>query len=103
MIDVLAAYDKVIVAVGSVSNTHGVPGMEYCHQLKTIADCQSIRRHILDNLERASLPNVDPEERKMLLSFAVSGGGPTGTEVASEIYDMVSEDMLKYVREPSLL
>lgn len=26
--------DKLIVAVGSTSNSHGVPGLEYCYQLK---------------------------------------------------------------------
>lgn len=92
------AYDKVVIACGATSNTHGVPGMEHCHHLKTVADAQGIRRHILNNLERASLPTVSDTERKKLLSFVVSGGGPTGTEVASEIYDMVCEDMLRYVR-----
>ncbi|KAJ7583007.1 pyridine nucleotide-disulfide oxidoreductase-domain-containing protein [Mycena floridula] len=89
-------YDKLIVAVGSSSNTHGVPGLEHCFQLKTIADAQAIRRRIMDNFETASLPTTSPEERKRLLSFVVCGGGPTGVETAAEIHDFCQEDIMKY-------
>lgn len=33
------------------------------------------------------------QERKKLLSFVIVGGGPTGVEVAAELYDMITEDM----------
>ena len=39
-------YDKLVIAVGSTSATHGVPGLENCFQLKTIADAQAIRRRM---------------------------------------------------------
>lgn len=77
------SYDKLIMACGSVSSTHGVPGLENCFQLKSIADAQAIRRRIMDNFEQASLPTTTPEERKRLLSFVVCGGGPTGVETAA--------------------
>ncbi|KAG6814599.1 hypothetical protein H0H92_000128 [Tricholoma furcatifolium] len=94
-------YDKLVIAVGSTSSTHGVPGLENCFQLKTIADAQAIRRRIMgqmlheraftlltpcnaDNFEIASLPTISPEERKRLLSFVVCGGGPTGVETAAK-------------------
>eukprot|EP00955_Chlamydomonas_euryale_P081265 363550-Chlamydomonas_euryale.AAC.11 len=35
------------------------------------------------------------QERRRLLSFVVVGGGPTGVEVAAEIHDMITEDMVK--------
>ncbi|KAG9318597.1 mitochondrial NADH dehydrogenase [Chiua virens] len=76
-------YDKLVITVGSVSSTHGVPGLEHCFQLKTISDAQAIRRRIMDNFEMASLPTTTPEERKRLLSFVVCGGGPTGVETAA--------------------
>lgn len=76
-------YDKLVIAVGSVSSTHGVPGLENCFQLKTIGDAQAIRRRILDNFEIATLPTTTQEERKRLLSFVVCGGGPTGVETAA--------------------
>ncbi|KAF8559689.1 nucleotide-binding domain-containing protein [Imleria badia] len=89
-------YDKLIIAVGSVSSTHGVPGLEHCFQLKTISDAQAIRRRIMDNFEAATLPTTSPEERKRLLSFVVCGGGPTGVETAAEIYDFCQEDIMNY-------
>lgn len=94
-------YDKLIIAVGSSTNTHGVPGLEHCFQLKTIPDAQAIRRRIMTNLELASLPTTTPVERKKLLSFVVCGGGPTGVEFAAELADMMSEDVLSYF--PKLL
>jgi len=53
-------------------------------------------KKVINNLERASLPSISQEERKRLLSFVVCGGGPTGVEFASELYDMIHEDVLKY-------
>lgn len=94
-------YDKLVISVGSVSNTHGVPGLNNCSQLKTISDVREIRSKIINNLETANLPAVEEEERRRLLSFVVCGGGPTGVEFASELYDMINEDMLKYF--PKLL
>lgn len=35
------------------------------------------------------------QERKKLLSFVVVGGGPTGVEVAAELYDMIHDDLRK--------
>lgn len=89
-------YDKLVIAVGSVSSTHGVSGLEHCFQLKTIADALQVRRRVMDNFERASLPTTTPEERKRLLSFVVCGGGPTGVEAAAEIYDLCQEDVMNY-------
>lgn len=94
-------YDKLVIAVGATTNTHGVPGLEHCFQLKTIPDAQAIRRQIMTNLELSSLPTTDPEERKRLLSFVVCGGGPTGVEFAAELADMMSEDVLAFF--PKLL
>ncbi|KAF8077742.1 hypothetical protein FPV67DRAFT_1662541 [Lyophyllum atratum] len=89
-------YDRLVIAVGSTSSTHGVPGLEHCFQLKTITDAKDIRRRIMDNFEMASLPTVSPAERKRLLSFVICGGGPTGVETAAEIDDFCKEDIVHY-------
>ncbi|WRT68582.1 uncharacterized protein IL334_005560 [Kwoniella shivajii] len=94
-------YDKLVIAIGSTTNNHGVKGLEHCFQLKTVPDAQMIRRKIMGNLELAALPTTTPEERKKLLSFVVCGGGPTGVEFAAELADMMAEDVLKYF--PKLL
>ncbi|TVY13487.1 External alternative NAD(P)H-ubiquinone oxidoreductase B1 [Lachnellula arida] len=86
-------YDKLVIAVGSTSNPHGVKGLENCHFLKDIEDAQKIRNHILTNLENACLPTTPDAERRRLLSFVVSGGGPTGVEFAAELFDLLNEDL----------
>jgi len=95
-------YDKLVIAVGSDTNTHGVDGLEHVHFLKTIVDARAIRNHLMDNFEKACLPTTSDTERKKLLSFVVAGGGPTGVEFASELADMIQEDLIPYVPCPSL-
>lgn len=51
----------------------------------------------MDNLETAALPSTTAEDRKRLLSFVVCGGGPTGVEFASELWEMVNEDVISYM------
>lgn len=87
-------YDKLVIGVGSTTNPHGVKGLENCHFLKDIADAQKIRNSIMTNLENACLPTTSDEERRRLLSFVVSGGGPTGVEFAAELYDLLNEDLI---------
>ncbi|KKY35427.1 putative mitochondrial nadh dehydrogenase [Diaporthe ampelina] len=94
-------YDKLVVAVGSQTNPHGVKGLENCHFLKDIRDARIIRNQVIQNLELACLPTTSDEERRRLLSFVVSGGGPTGVEFAAELYDLLNEDLTKHF--PKLL
>lgn len=89
-------YDKLVVGVGSVTNNHGVKGLEYCHFLKDIGDARLIRNQVVKNLETACLPTTNDEERRRLLSFVVCGGGPTGVEFAAELFDMLNEDLCKH-------
>ncbi|KAF9924921.1 hypothetical protein BGZ65_008059, partial [Modicella reniformis] len=89
-------YDKLIIAVGSESMTHGVQGLEHCNFLKSIADARDIRKKVMENFEIASLPTTTEEERRQLLSFVICGGGPTGVEFAAELCDLLYEDLVGY-------
>ncbi|KAG0203320.1 hypothetical protein BGX28_004377 [Mortierella sp. GBA30] len=89
-------YDKLVIAVGSESMTHGVEGLEHCNFLKSIADARDIRKKVMENFEMASLPTTTGEERRQLLSFVICGGGPTGVEFAAELYDFLNEDLVGY-------
>ncbi|KAK7723100.1 hypothetical protein SLS57_004657 [Botryosphaeria dothidea] len=89
-------YDKLIIGVGSITNAHGVRGLEHCHFLKDITDARLIRNSVIQNLETSCLPTTTDEERRRLLSFVVCGGGPTGVEFAAELYDMLNEDLTKF-------
>lgn len=89
-------YDYLVVAVGSVNNTFGIQGVkEHAMFFKSIDDANRLRGQVSECFERASLPQTTVEERERLLSFVVVGGGPTGVEVAAELYDMVHEDLRK--------
>jgi len=94
-------YDKLVIGVGSVTNPHGVKGLENCHFLKDINDARMIRNRVIQNLELACLPTTSDEDRKRLLSFVVCGGGPTGVEFAAELYDLLNEDLTQHF--PKLL
>ena len=52
-------------------------------------------------MELACLPTTSDDERKRLLSFVVSGGGPTGVEFAAELFDLLNEDLTHHF--PKLL
>jgi len=88
-------YDKLVIAVGSTTNPHGVAGLENCYFLKDIDDARKIRNKVLSNLESAILPTTTDEERRRLLSFVVCGGGPTGVEFAAELFDLLNEDLAR--------
>lgn len=89
-------YDYLVIAAGAKSNTFNTPGVEEnCHFLKEVEDAQRIRRSVMDCFERASLPNLNDEERKKNLHFVIVGGGPTGVEFAAQLHDFVSEDLAK--------
>ncbi|PHH63733.1 hypothetical protein CDD81_5498 [Ophiocordyceps australis] len=89
-------YDKLVIAVGSVTNPHGVKGLENAFFLKDIDDARKIRNKVVHNLELACLPTTGDDERKRLLSFVISGGGPTGVEFAAELYDLLNEDLTRH-------
>lgn len=86
-------YDVLVVAVGSVTNTFNVPGVEEnCFFLKDMEGAKALRQRINECFEISALPSTSPEERKRLLTFVVVGGGPTGVELAAEMHDYITED-----------
>ena len=96
-------YDKLVVAVGAVSNTFGTPGVEeHTLFLKEIDDSSLIRSRLLDAFETAAL-ETDDAVRKQLLQFVVVGAGPTGVEFAAELDDLLRSDLVKlYPTEAAL-
>ncbi|CAI9772536.1 unnamed protein product [Fraxinus pennsylvanica] len=65
--------------MGARANTFNTPGVvEHAHFLKEVDDEQRIRRRVLDCFERASLPSISEDKRKIILHFVVVGGGPAG-------------------------
>lgn len=113
-------YDKLVVAVGAPCNTFGTTGVtEHTHFLKEAEDGQIIRRKLFDAFELAALPSTryvlgvllfvsasplntahpsfvcsgSAQDKKLLTSVVVVGGGPTGTEFAAELHDFLEDDV----------
>ena len=88
-------YDHLVLALGSIPNYFGLPGMkEHAFTLKTLEDATRLRNHVITQLERADV-NPDPEERRRQLTFVVAGGGFAGTEMIAELFDLV-HSVLRY-------
>ncbi len=89
-------YDHLVLALGSVTDFRGVPGLhEHALPFKTLADAVYLRNHVLHALEEASIES-DPELRRQLLTFVVSGGGFSGVEVAAEMNDFLRRVAKQY-------
>ncbi|KAI0013926.1 FAD/NAD(P)-binding domain-containing protein [Xylariaceae sp. FL0662B] len=87
-------YDKLVIAVGSYSQTFGIEGVrEHANFLRDIGDARKIRLRVLQLFEKAALPITTDAERKKLLNFVVVGGGPTGIEFAAELHDLIRDDL----------
>lgn len=90
-------YDKLVLGVGAVSNTFGIPGVEqYCYFLKEIQDARNIRHNVIQCFERASKPGRPVADFDWLLRFVIVGGGPTGVEFAAELHDFIEDDLSKW-------
>lgn len=88
------SWDRLVVGVGCYSQTFGTKGVrEHAYFLKDVGDARKIRNRLLSCFEMASLPTTSEEMKRMLLNFAVVGGGPTGIEWSAELCDMIDEDM----------
>lgn len=89
-------YDLLVIAVGCITNTFGIPGVkEHALFLKELADARRIRERLVENLEMASLPDISNQERQSLLHCIAVGAGPTGVRFAAELYDLLTEDIPK--------
>lgn len=90
-------YDHLVLALGSVTSTFGIPGVaEHALALKTLEDAETLRNRVVAALEVAVVTPPGPE-RARLLTFAVVGGGYTGCECAGELIDFF-HSILRFYR-----
>lgn len=89
-------YDRLVIALGSVTNYRGLAGVrEHAFGLKTMADAQAIRDHVISVLEQAALVD-DPVQRACLLTFVIAGGGFSGAELCGALQDFVDRALRLY-------
>ncbi|MEU9886883.1 NAD(P)/FAD-dependent oxidoreductase [Sphaerisporangium sp. NPDC051011] len=83
-------YDYLVLAAGAVNAYFGHSEIaEHSLGLNDLPEALQLRNAILARFEAAAWTG-DPAERARLLSFAVVGGGPTGTEFAGALAELVT-------------
>jgi NADH dehydrogenase len=86
-------YDSLIVAAGVGQSYFGHDEFAlYAPGMKTIDDARELRRRIFGAFEMAEMAD-DPDEKKLWLTFAIVGAGPTGVELAGQIRDLAARSL----------
>lgn len=89
-------YDHLVLALGSVTNFYGLPGLEERSlTMKSIGDAIDVRNRIIACLEEADF-ECCAAQRTRLLTFVVAGGGFAGVETAASIVDFIHEALPFY-------
>jgi NADH dehydrogenase len=102
------AYDFLVLCTGSTNNYFQIQGLaESAYGLKDLEQAMSLRNQVLRRFEEASWTE-DAERRRMLLTFAIVGGGPTGVEFSGALSELIRGVLSKdfpsvYIRETRIL
>ncbi|MEI6042960.1 MAG: NAD(P)/FAD-dependent oxidoreductase [Chloroflexota bacterium] len=91
-------YDRLVVALGSVADHRGIPGMkEHTYSLKDLEDAVAYRKAVVRAFREATAPEAEPlRKNDPRLTFAILGGGLTGTELAGEMVDFCKDLATKF-------
>jgi len=78
-------YDTLVIAIGSVANTFGVPGVaEHAYALESAAEADRFHRRLINACIQA---NYRPGSAPASLRVVIVGGGATGVELAAELHN----------------
>lgn len=90
--------DYLVLAAGSQPNFFRTPGAaEHSFPLYSLDDAERLRSRILQVFEDA---DRDPQlVEKGALNFVIVGGGPTGTEMAGALAEMINSTMTQEYRD----
>ncbi|MGI9414628.1 MAG: NAD(P)/FAD-dependent oxidoreductase [Hyphomicrobiales bacterium] len=81
-------YDYLALAVGSVSNDFGTPGVrQHCIFLDTRMQADRFRQKLLNHCLRVSRNMAADETAEDHVEVVIVGGGATGVELAAELYN----------------
>jgi NADH:ubiquinone reductase (H+-translocating) len=81
-------YDYLVLAIGSVSNDFGTPGVaEHCMFLDDRVGADRFRNRLLNHCLRVSRAMSVDGRADEHVRIAIVGGGATGVELAAELYN----------------
>ncbi|MGB7389670.1 NAD(P)/FAD-dependent oxidoreductase [Marinomonas sp.] len=90
------SYDTLIMAVGSISNDFGTPGVaEHCYFLDSHKQAERFQQALLNHFLR-----VHQEGPEAKLKIAIVGGGATGVELSAELFHVA--DLMKAYGMPEM-
>lgn len=85
--------DHLVLALGSVANYHGVPGLEeHSVAMKRLSDAQAACAGVFDLLDRAEA-EPDQGKRRALLTVVVGGAGYTGVETMAAVNELLRAEL----------
>jgi len=91
-------YDHLVLALGSVTNFFGLPGLErYALTMKSLADAIALRNRLIEVLEQADF-ECAAGERRELLTVVIAGGGFAGVETVAAANDFLRGAIAAYPR-----
>ena len=79
------SFTRLVLAVGSGSNSFGTPGIEHAYLLENVRDAQRFHTDWLGACARASF------SENRALSIAIVGAGATGVELSAELLEAHAE------------
>ncbi len=88
-------YDHLVIALGSETNFHNLPGKDNAVTMKSLGDAIHLRNRIIENLEAADF-ECFPDIREPLLTVVVAGGGFAGVETIASVNDFMREALRFY-------
>jgi NADH dehydrogenase len=81
-------YDYLVLAIGSVTNSYGTPGVDrHCNFLDDRAGADRFRLKLLNQCLRVSRQMSSDPATDAHVRIAIVGGGATGVELAAELYN----------------
>ncbi len=85
--------DHLVLALGSVANYHGVPGLEeHSVPMKRLTDAEAVHARVFDLLARAEA-EPDRAVRRALLTVVVGGAGYTGVETMATVNELLRTEV----------
>lgn len=84
------AFDYLVIAMGSVADFYGIPGLEkYGFTLKSVEDAIMIRNRIEELITK-----------KDAASIVIGGGGFAGAEFAGEVHNLIQKECAHHQKDP---
>ncbi len=84
-------YDHLVLALGSVTNFRGIPGLEQrALTMKSLGDAINLRNRLIQLMEEADF-ECAAGDRHELLTVLVAGGGFAGVETVAAVNDFLHE------------